>query len=223
MKYLKYYEAQKMTDNGYSDKLPLDEETMEDLILEIQDDGVSVRLAYAIKYGYDWIDFYENSEIENVDRVGWMLEFQFERHIDNINNFNEYFKILNKIHSLVNRVNNHFDCKNIEFTTNPENFDGILVTIEKIPTIEDALKISHSYLKSYEDELSNYNLNMYEIKGDAISFGVVDSENPTIEDFTKRLKEYEEDGWTMTWKSITKEGDNFLVHGLTVDEIKFKY
>jgi hypothetical protein len=66
-------------------------------------------------------------------------------------------------------------------------------------------------------------LTLGEVVRDAISFGVVDSENPTIKDFTKWLKEYVEDSWTMIWKSITKEGDNFLVHGLTVDEIKFKY
>jgi len=217
MKYLKYNEAQKMN------KLPLDEETMEDLILDIQDDGVYVRLAYATESDERWLDFYEYSEILNVHKVGWMLEFQLRRHIGNIHHFNEYFKILNKIHLLVNRINIHFDCKNIEFTTNPENFDGILVTIEKTPTIEDALKITHSYLKSYEDDLSNYNLNLYEIKGDAISFGIVDSENPTIEDFTKLLREFVEDEWTMTWKAITKQGDIFLVHGLKVGEVNFKY
>jgi hypothetical protein len=68
MKYLKWNEAKKIN------KLPLDKETMEDLILDIQEDGIDIRLSYAIDNGYDWLCFFDNGEIENVDRVGWMLE-----------------------------------------------------------------------------------------------------------------------------------------------------
>lgn len=213
MKYLKWNEAKKIN------KLPLDKETMEDLILDIQDDGFDIRLAYGVHINDDWIDFYENSEIENVSQVGWMLELNTEKLVD-INGFNKYFEGVAKLHSLVNRINTHFACEDFWIDTYPDNFNGILVIIEIAPTVEDALRISHSYLKSYEDELGDYDLHMGEIVEDAISFT---SPLKTIEEFTTRLSEYEKDCYTMTWKNITKEGDTYLVHGLAVEEIKFKY
>jgi hypothetical protein len=214
MKHLKKYNEAKKTN-----KHPLDKETMEDLIVDIQDDGINVRLTYAIKYDYDWRDFYENQEIENVDRVGWMLELYTEKLVD-INGFNKYFESISKIHSLVNRINTHFACKEIDIDTYPDNFTGILVIIEIEPTIQDALIISHSYLKSYEDELNDYDLTLGEVVRDAISF---QSQSKTIEEFTSHLSIFSKDGYTMTWKNITKEGDEYLVHGLAVEEIKFKY
>jgi hypothetical protein len=214
LKYLKKYNEAKKTN-----KHPLDKETMEDLIVDIQDDGINVRLAYAIKYDYDWMDFYENQEIENVDRVGWMLELYTEKLVD-INGFNKYFESISKIHSLVNRINTHFACKEIDIDTYPDNFTGILVIIEIEPTIQDALIISHSYLKSYEDELNDYDLTLGEVVRDAISF---QSQSKTIEEFTSHLSIFSKDGYTMTWKNITKEGDEYLVHGLALEEIKFKY
>ena len=202
-----------------TNKLPLDKETMEDLILDIQDDGFDIRLTYGVHINGDWIDFYENSEIENVRQVGWMLELNTEKLVD-INGFNKYFEGVAKLHSLVNRINTHFACKDFWIDTYPDNFTGILVIIEIVPTVDDALRISHSYLKSYEDELSEYYLDIGEVVGDAISFT---SPLKTIEEFTTRLSEYEKDSYTMTWKNITKEGDTYLVHGLAVEEIKFNY
>jgi hypothetical protein len=216
MKHLKKYNEDKKTN-----KHRLDKETMEDLIVDIQDDGINVRLTYAIKYDYDydWMDFYENQEIENVDRVGWMLELYTEKLVD-INGFNKYFESISKIHSLVNRINTHFACKEIDIDTYPDNFTGILVIIEIEPTIQDALIISHSYLKSYEDWLNDYDLTLGEVVRDAISF---QSQSKTIEEFTSHLSIFSKDKYTMTWKNITKEGDEYLVHGLAVEEIKFKY
>lgn len=202
-----------------TNKLPLDKETMEDLILDIQDDGFDIRLTYGVHINGDWIDFYENSEIENVRQVGWMLELNTEKLVD-FNGFNKYFEGVAKLHSLVNRINTHFACKDFWIDTYPDNFTGILVIIEIVPTVDDSLRISHSYLKSYEDELSEYYLDIGEVVGDAISFT---SPLKTIEEFTTRLSEYEKDSYTMTWKNITKEGDTYLVHGLAVEEIKFKY
>ena len=218
MKYLKYNEAKKVN------KLPLDKETMEDLILDIQEDGIDIRLSYAIDNGYDWLCFFDNEnnaglvEIVNVDRVGWMLELTTEKLID-INGFNKYFEGISKMHSLVNRVNTHFACKEIDIDTTPNDFTGILFIIEIEPTIQDALMISHSYLESYEDELNDYDLTLGEVVGDAISF---ESTSKTIEKFTSNLSRYAKDVYTMTWKNITKEGDKYLVHGLAVEEIKFK-
>ena len=102
---------------------------------------------------------------------------------------------------------------------NSEDRFTLTHNIEIEPTVEDALRISHSYLKSYEDELGDYDLHMGEIVGDAISFT---SPLKTVEEFTTRLSEYE-DSYSMTWRNITKEGDTYLVHGLAVEEIKFKY
>ena len=229
MKYLKSFNEAKKTN-----KHSLDKETMEDLIVDIQDDGINVRLDYAIKYEYDWIDFYENQEIasmvqlmhqskhlkaENVDRVGWMLELNTEKLVD-INGFNKYFESISKIHSLVNRINTHFACKEIDIDTYPDNFTGILVIIEIEPTIQDALIISHSYLKSYEDELNDYDLTLGEVVRDAISF---ENQSENIDEFTSHLSRFSKDVYTMTWKNITKEGGKYLVHGLAVEEIKFKY
>ena len=45
------------------------------------------------------------------------------------------------MHSLVNRVNTHFACKDIDVDTYPVNFTGVLVIIEIEPTIQDALMI----------------------------------------------------------------------------------
>jgi len=220
MKHLKKYNEAKKTN-----KHPLDKETMEDLILDIQEDGIDIRLSYAIDNGYDWLCFFDNHnnaglvEIVNVDRVGWMLELTTEKLID-INGFNKYFEGISKMHSLVNRVNTHFACKEIDIDTYPDNFTGILVIIEIEPTIQDALIISHSYLKSYEDELNDYDLTLGEVVRDAISF---QSQSKTIEEFTSHLSIFSKDVYTMTWKNITKEGDEYLVHGLAVEEIKFKY
>ena len=75
-------------------------------------------------------------------------------------------------------------------------------------------------MKSYEDELNDYDLTLGEVVGDAISF---ESTSKTIEEFTSNLSKYAKDVYTMTWKNITKEGDKYLVHGLAVEEIKFKY
>lgn len=224
MKYLKWNEAKKVN------KHPLGKETMEDLILDIQDDGFDIRLNYAVSTNEEWIDFYENSEIENVSRVGWMLELNTEKlivhprhHLDaqvDINGFNKYFEGVGKVHSLINRINTHFACKDFWIDTRPDNFTGILAIIEIEPTVEDALRISHSYLSSYEEELGDYDLHIGEIVGDAISFT---SPLKTVEEFTTRLSEYEKDSYSMTWRNITKEGDTYLVHGLAVEEIKFKY
>ena len=225
LRYLKHNEAKKIN------KIPLDKETMEDLILDIQDDGVDVKLVYVINNGYKWIDI--DDDFQNVNRIGWMLEFGIEVESickrygiknytvndDDINGFNEYFKVLNKIHSLINRINNHFDCLGLSIDVNPDDFKGILVIIETKPSIKDALEISYSYLKSYEDELNDYELNICEIEGDAISFT---SDVKTIEEFIEIFKKFKLEVYTMSWKNITKDGDKYLVHGLAVEEIKFK-
>ena len=213
MKYLKYNEASKIN------KLPLTKDNMEDLLTELEDEGINVRLAYGIESEGYWLDLYEYPEIVSVEKVGWIIEFYFVKYLDNINNFNDYFKVLNKMHYLVNRVNNHFDCRNIRFNINPENFDGVEVTIERTPTIQDVLEISLSYLKTYSDELVQYKLNIGQVVGDAISF----TSELSIEDFTKSLKNFEQEQWTLRWKNITQDGDLFLVHGLAVYEIRFKY
>lgn len=210
-------------------KQDITKELIEDMLVEIEDDMESnqtgdskIDIKFGVMMGNEWVDFTETGEITQVERVGWIINIYYNRYdITNKSEFNKYCVIMEKINSMINRIDKHFKYKSMSFDLSDQSIEGCRIIIEYKPTIVDALFISNNYLDSYSDDLSQlYNLIKIGIEGDGISFEAGEHD---LKSFIKSLKEWSTEQYPLSWKSITKVDDRFIVHGLATEDIKFKF
>lgn len=218
------------TVNSYIKK-NITKELIEDMLVEIEDsiesnmDGNKIDIKFGITMGNEWIDFTETGEITPVERVGWIIDIYYNRYdITGVSEFNKYFVITEKIKSMANRIEKHFKYKSMIFDLSDQSIEGCRIIIEYKPTILDAVFISNNYLNSYDDELAQFDLIKIGVEGDGISFkSKLDYGKHDLKSFTKSLKEWSKDQYPLGWKSITEKDDRFIVHGLAVEDINFKF